>query len=44
MGTTKEDEKEKSHCFSCKETTMVLSDNGLVYECEECGYWCYSSS
>jgi len=31
-------------CFSCKKNEMFLSENGLVYECRNCGHWEYSSS
>jgi hypothetical protein len=41
---TLEENTEGSYCFFCKERSMILSENGLVYECTECGYWCYSSS
>jgi hypothetical protein len=37
-------EKEKFNCLCCNTESKVLSDNGLVYECLNCGDWEYSSS
>jgi len=37
-------EIETAYCYGCKEQSMILSENGIIYECEKCGDWCYSSS
>ena len=42
--TLKKDREEGGWCISCDEFEMYLSDNGLVYECHNCGHWEYSSS
>lgn len=36
--------KDIVHGSDCCGQPMVLSDNGLVFECLKCGAWSYSSS
>ena len=38
------DDVETAYCYKCKEHTMVLAENGLVFVCQKCDGWCYSSS
>lgn len=38
----KEPEEEGLYCANCDKHTMY--EKGVVYECDECGNWCYSSS
>lgn len=40
----KDNDKEKFVCLCCNNESKVLSDNGLIYECTNCGDWEYSSS
>lgn len=39
-----DEEYTEEKCFCCGEYKMKLSENEMVYECENCGYWRYSDS